>query len=758
MQANLPVLHMAAIALAMCGAAPAEGDAPATFVLTGLDGPSCRIVVETGSHPAVGHAARALQQCIETVSGVTVPIEEGPAGPGTISFRVDPEDARLREDGVAIRVEPKSRSMVLTGQNARAVIYSVYVFAERYLDMRFLTADCVVAAKRPSIALPAADYTHSPPFMYRETLYFDSFPEEIALRHRLNGPMAQLSDEVGGKWAFHPYVHSFWQLVPAETYFEEHPEYYSLVNGERTAAHIHGQLCLTNPDVLAIATRQVLQWIDEHPEVPIIDVSQNDGNGWCECDACTKVAEEEGSQHGPILRFVNAIADVVAEKHPDKWIETLAYAYATKPPALTKPRDNVIIRLCHAGCYFHGFEQCGLGANLTTYLEEWSQQTQRIFIWHYATNFAHYIAPNQNLRGLASDIQYYAAHGVNGLMIQGNYQSHGGELAKLRQYVAAQLMWDPGQDVDQLILDFCNGYYGSVAPRVMTFLSLMDEVAKDPEVHAFGAWDPVNTVTPAFLAEALAVLEGARRSAGPAVAPRIDELLLPLWYMQLCHPDRYGLDRAEGNALLAAFRAVAEREGITHINEGKGIGQWFDEMAVTFAESPPGLVYDLYAHLGDAVQRNCMDWRASAVHRNAPKQDAAAQDALLPGAPEKEQPDEVLAGIFHHPPLEGWGEGEFTIALPEIVSGQNLSLRFGTGFTAETENGVDFAVDVNGENVWRHTQTAQSVEDHVVDLLPWAGQEVRLTLRVHNRGNGAFDWAHWVRPQVLQGDGRSEQE
>ena len=32
--------------------------------------------------------------------------------------------------------------------------------------------------------------------------------------------------------------------------------------------------------------------------------------------------------------------------------------------------------------------------------------TRRIFIWHYGTNFAHYLAPNPNLIGLAKDIKF----------------------------------------------------------------------------------------------------------------------------------------------------------------------------------------------------------------------------------------------------------------------------------------------------------------------------------------------------------------
>lgn len=548
-----------------------------------------RIVTPDIASPAVGYAAKELQSYLLQITGASIPIvSEKRAGRGP-AFLLGPckknvkaglvkEAGKLHEDGVLIKTS--GRDVALLGQNERGNLYSVYVLLEKYLGVRFLAWDCTVVPKQAKLTLPEIDYSYSPLFMYRETLYFDSFPKEIAARQRLNGPYTKCDASVGGKIDFYPYVHSFDDLFPPEEYFKDHPEYFGLQNGKRVAGHVHAQLCLTNPDVLRIAKEKVLKWIDEHPDVPIIDVSQNDGNGACECEKCMAIVNEEGSQHGPILRFVNAIADEVAKKHPDKWVETLAYAYSTKPPAITKPRPNVIIRLCHAGCYFHGFEQCGRDANLTSYIEQWSKLTKRIFIWHYATNFAHYLAPNQNLEGLAKDIKYYGSHGVNGLMVQCDYQSPGGELAELREYLSAQLMWNPTQDPMRIRTEFCNGYYGKAAPVVLEFLALMDRVSEDPNVHAFGAWDPKDTVSVEFLRGALDVLERARAASdSPTVRNRVEKLMLPFWYMELTYSEKYGV--SESNALAVwkqAKRVIADNK-ITHIREGGGDAPaWTAEM------------------------------------------------------------------------------------------------------------------------------------------------------------------------------------
>ena len=708
-----------------------------TPVLTVIaDGKSeYQIVVPDEPRPVHEYASKELQGFLAEMSGVTLPIvREGQADakrPALLIGQTKRRDrtlCKLGPDGVSISFA--GRDVLLRGFKDRGDLYSVYVLLERYLGVRFLARDCTVVPKRKLVTLPAKGYAHTPPYMYRETLYFDSFPKQIAARQRLNGPTTKCDASVGGKIAFHPYVHSFCKLVPPEKYFKDHPEYFSLVGGKRVGKHIHSQLCLTNPDVLKIATAQVLKWIGEHPDVPIIDVSQNDGNGPCECDRCMAIVKEEGSQHGPILRFVNAIADVVAAKHPDKWVETLAYAYATKPPAKTRPRDNVIIRLCHAGCFFHGFEACGLGANLASYVDQWSKLTRRIFIWHYTTNFAHYLAPCQNLAGLAMDLKFYAGHGVNGVMVQGDYQSPGGELAELRQYLASQLMWDPGRDPGMIRLEFCNGYYGAAANEVLAFLALMDRVAKKADIHAFAAWDPKDTVTPAFLAEGLQTLTRARaRAKTPEVANRVARLLLPLWYMQLTHPDRYGLGATDASRTLGDFKSVVEANKITHVREGgPNLSGWLAQMQAKFGKLADAIVYDLYLNMGQAKRVNCMDWRGEVVKDG----------------------DKTRLSIFQHPPAAGHGDATYEIPLPVAKSGERLVLRFATAFTGPTANGVRFEILVDDARAWSATQKTSPPIEREVDLTRHAGKTIRLTLRVDALADTAHDWANWVRPQIVR--------
>ena len=78
----------------------------------------------------------------------------------------------------------------------------------------------------------------------------------------------------------------------------------------------------------------------------MISVTQNDNIRFCRTPEEQAIVEEEGSDVGPMLRAVNQIADAVKESHPHILIDTFAYINTLPAPRVTKPRDNVVIRIC----------------------------------------------------------------------------------------------------------------------------------------------------------------------------------------------------------------------------------------------------------------------------------------------------------------------------------------------------------------------------------------------------------------------------
>lgn len=52
----------------------------------------------------------------------------------------------------------------------------------------------------------------------------------------------------------------------------------------------------------------------------------------CQCAACQAIAKAEESEAGPLLDFVNYLADGILREYSDVWIDTLANMLTQKPP------------------------------------------------------------------------------------------------------------------------------------------------------------------------------------------------------------------------------------------------------------------------------------------------------------------------------------------------------------------------------------------------------------------------------------------
>ena len=147
------------------------------------------------------------------------------------------------------------------------------------------------------------------------------------------------------------FCHTAFNLVPPWMMRATHPEWYG---GDPTATSPPGgQLCWGNASLIKFVTQRVKLFLRQ-PTVgatrgaKIISISNQDAFRvtWCNRTADAAIIAEEGSPMGPLLRAVNAVADAIKPEFPDVAISTLAYQHTMKPPSLTKPRPNVIVRLC----------------------------------------------------------------------------------------------------------------------------------------------------------------------------------------------------------------------------------------------------------------------------------------------------------------------------------------------------------------------------------------------------------------------------
>lgn len=382
----------------------------------------------------------------------------------------------LGSDGIIIRTV--NNDLILAGGHPRGTLYAVYTFLEEHLGCRWWTSTESTIPESPIIEVNDLNIRYVPILEYRESFWYDALDGDWAVRNKCNGNSERLDAKRGGKHVYEGFVHTFYRLIPPDEYFTEHPEWFSEINGQRK--HEGAQLCLSNEEMRKELVKNLKERLRKNPAATIASVSQNDWRGNCECRRCAAIDAEEGSPAGSLMRFVNVVASDIEEEFPNVAISTLAYQYTRKPPKVTKPRHNVIVRLCTIECSFSKPLANERNREFRDDIIGWSKICDRLYIWDYVTNFRHHILPHPNLRVLAPNVKFFVEHGVKGIFEQGAYTTNGAEMSELRAWVLAKLLWNPSLDGEKLTDEFLDGYYGPAAARhIRTYINLIhDEVEK----------------------------------------------------------------------------------------------------------------------------------------------------------------------------------------------------------------------------------------------------------------------------------------
>lgn len=529
------------------------------------------IAVDPSASESEAWAAKELQHWLAEISGVTLPlVAPGEVGEKpVIAIGWNDLTAKLAEES-AEAPEPHDESFIyhnnganiaIYGGSQRGTMYGVMAFLENELGVRFYTPQVTVAPKREKYTFRFVRFSDKPGIRVRNVFYHEAFDPTWAARNRSNGAMGTRVQPGGveGYWS----VHTFYPLLPPEEFFATKPEWYSLIDGKRT--HDRAQLCLTNPEVLDKLTERLKERIRENPDNLIYCVSQNDWHGACECDNCQAIATAEESEAGPVVWFVNQVAERVKDEFPDKYIGTLAYQYTRKPPKTIKPLDNVVIRFCSIECCFaHDFLSCPQNVSFVEDMKGWAKIAKNIYIWDYVVNFSNYVMPFPNFAVLQSNIQTLRDHNAIGIMEQAAYQSRGGDFSELKAYLISKLLWNPEAEVEPIINDFMYGFYGRSGQYIREYFDLAQGlVSKDTH---FDIWIPATNelFNENFVKEAGKIFDEAERVAdNPEVLARVELTRLPLLFLKCKRTPRDAIRDGSYDRLLE----IIKRENVTHFAE-----------------------------------------------------------------------------------------------------------------------------------------------------------------------------------------------
>lgn len=468
--------------------------------------PTAAIVVPAAAGETTRRAAAELAAYVKAVSGAELAVSEaGAAGPG-LPFRIGVKDGLAAADQAFLTANPEGfviqvadEGVTLCGGSERGTLFGVYRFLEQQLGCRWLAPGVDFVPSRPTVTLTAGRLASAPVFAHR--FFNGAQAERMAwgLKVGLNGYYSAESAATDGQCFYLPAklpgCHTYNRVIPPQTHFEAHPEWFPQLNGKRVPnTLLSGQLCVTADGLADEFARNIVALFDADPQCRITSISPNDGYGWCECERCLKLDQElcggRSTRQGlssdkpfmgdRVFWFANEVARRVAVKYPDRLLLVLAYVNYAEPPDTVRPLPNVVPYLCHyaPADYAHAIADPASEPNVLFdgLLRRWVGIAPHLQIYSYVSKSMWWRLPRPVLRTFADDIRHYHGLGVRRYYCQSTLSDW--TLDGPLYYVVARMLWDPAADPQDLAADWTAHMFGAAAPAVLEFYGAVEAAVR----------------------------------------------------------------------------------------------------------------------------------------------------------------------------------------------------------------------------------------------------------------------------------------
>ena len=459
------------------------------------------IVIPASPSDKVRAAAEDLQAYLKRITKADLPIvgeEEAPSGENCILVGPTKQTAALGidqptgyPDKERVILKRDGQQLVLIGNDEdpyEGTGYAVTMFLENLGCGWFGTEELwQVVPEISTLAVGELDIDHTPQFRARFTQVYAQYPA-LGRRWYLGGDKTSTGHGING-------------LIPVEDYLESHPEWFALVDGKRDPlSHYGWQYDYSNPELAAEVAEKVVKKLDAAPLLTNYSLAANDGfeTGWCECGDCAAL----GNPTDQILTFVNRVAEIVSEKHPDKTISILSYHNSFFPPEKVKAHPNVEVMFCRE-------------ASMTTPLDlniavpGKNSLTHNTYTQSWLGNFQEY-KQNAELRHMsiwewyciaAWDASWETIPWVQGSVATRNqalWKQNGVEYVFYDQgpwsgyheteesfplrwplwFVSSKGMWDSALTGEQILYDSCRKLYGSAAGEMYRYYKALADASE----------------------------------------------------------------------------------------------------------------------------------------------------------------------------------------------------------------------------------------------------------------------------------------
>ncbi len=434
------------------------------------------------------------------------------------------ENGRTRywgDDGFAVRQH--DGRIYIFGTNAVGALNGTYDFIEENLDVIWIgqTDAGIIYDEMPTVSVKKADYrekspfTISVPYSYSENVYRQRNKQFVTAYPYLGD--ATVKSLLLCSPSYDPNIDEYWDTDINGNHLKPSGSkiWYDVVSAEESKqVNFWSQL---TADTIGDGVIATLDGFSDADRPKYINVCMEDIYHPCVYPEQTLPFEYAPGQFVDpsetdylttvYFTFINRVARRVAEKYPEVYVNSLAYTWATASPRCELEKNVSIWFAPFAEDYTQdsfavALAEAEAGENSAAaleakYLHDWITQHPDTPIMVYNYYFCNYVQgwyERPIWYRLQNDFQYFAENGFIGTTSCGipqeenttvySFQSDttspnaftyddGFKMNVMSMWIYYKLMWNPYEDVDALIVEFCDKVYGDASDEMQEYYALL---------------------------------------------------------------------------------------------------------------------------------------------------------------------------------------------------------------------------------------------------------------------------------------------
>lgn len=460
-----------------------------------------KIYLSPQADPTEIYAAEELRDALRKISGAEFEVLSSAKAPDSRAIIIgDLKNPEVQARAAALNLSPGKVEEVavytlggrlyLAGNQPRGALYAVYRFLQHDLGVRWLWpgADGEFMPAKGSWSLPELKFNHRPAFAYRGfhlcgdwrdvELFREWMGRNFINIYRHAAPLKEKRRGFYSMWSSHNVV------LPAAL-FDQHPEYFAEIHGNRYKSNI----CLSSPEVDKIVVAETAGYLRARPFLDLLSVFPSDNQDYCRCARCAKVDVSTAW-----FEFYNRLTDELKKEFPDLKFATIAYQGYRDVPKCRIRNSEFIEYASYSRCNIHPYGQAGCQHNEDTMRAMLAWRATGLPIGNYTYEYDIYtkncrfipmlsvvddaIKTSRRLGHVAMIPEISLSPKLGPEVYADHIQN------RLSIYLYARLLWDPDQQMTEVLRDWCQTAFGEAAAPMFDYYTAMDRAWIAMPIHA----------------------------------------------------------------------------------------------------------------------------------------------------------------------------------------------------------------------------------------------------------------------------------